>query len=88
MNNTSGEDSRDSGVLSNPLSFLRSGHLYWYDAGLLNRGGGGGYWSLRSANTTYSNDLYFRNTGLNPQGSDNRGYGFAVRCVQILHHSH
>ena len=82
------EDNRDSGVLSSPLSFLRSGVFGWRVADLSSRGGGGYYWSLRSANTTYSNYLYFSNTFLNPQDIGNRGYGFAVRCVQILHHSH
>ena len=82
------EDDQDSGALSNPLSFLRGGYIYWSRAGLYNRGGAGYYWSLRSANTTYSNYLDFVNTGLNPQNYYNRGMGFAVRCVQILHHSH
>ena len=75
------EDNRDSGILSNPLSFLRSGYFYWNYAGLNNRGGHGYYWSLRSANTTNSNSLYFYGTNLSPQSNSNRGNGFAVRCV-------
>ena len=82
------EPSQDPGVLSNPLSFLRSGNFYWGSAGLDYRGSYGNYWSLRSANTTSSNYLYFYNTRLDPQNYYVRGYGFAVRCVQILHHSH
>ena len=39
------------------------------------------YWSLRSASTTYSYGLNFNDTDLNPQNYNNRGYGFAVRCV-------
>ena len=74
-------DERDSGVLSNPLSFLRSGSFGWSFAGLSNRGGGGDYWSLRSANTTNSNNLYFSNTYLTPQNYSSRGNGLAVRCV-------
>ena len=76
-------EERDSGLLSSPLSFLRSGLFYWGLAGLGNRGGVGYYWSLRSANTTVSNNLYFNSTDLFPQSNGHRGYGFAVRCVKI-----
>ena len=86
------EDNRDSGLLSNPLSFLRSGRFYWNSAGLGSRGIYGDYWSLRSYSTTDSNELYLGNTSLNPYANDHRGFGYAVRCesgpLQILHHSH
>ena len=75
------ENNRDSGVLSNPLSFVRSGYFYWGDAGPRVRGGDGGYWSLRSARTIYSNYLYFYNTSLDPQYDSYRGLGFAVRST-------
>ena len=89
MKNTDGESSRDSGVLSNPLTFLRSGYFYWDDASLGGRGGNGYYWMSRSANTTSSSSSVFGDTYLNPQVNYNdRGVGFPVRCVQILHHSH
>ena len=81
-------ESRDSGILSSPLSFLRSGLFIWDNANPEGRSGAGLYWYLRSANTTSSNDLYFYDTYLNPQHNYSRGVGFAVRCVQILHHSH
>ena len=71
---------QDPGILSTPLSFLRSGYFGWYGAGLGDRGGNGYYWSLRSYSTTSSNDLGFNNTYLNPQNDYGRGYGFAVRC--------
>ena len=88
-NCTSGcEAGQDAGALSNPLSLLRSGAFYWGGAGLYGRGGYGYYWSLRSADTTYSSGLNFDSTYLNPQYNGYRGQGFAVRCVQILHHSH
>ena len=73
----------DAGVLSNPLSFLRSGYFSWNSAGLGGRGGGSYYWSLRSVNTTNSNGLNFSDTYLNHQYVNNRGYGFAVRYVKI-----
>ena len=72
-------DERDSGVLSDPLSFLRSGVFYWSATSLYVRGDSGRYWSLRSANTTGSSGLHFSNTYLGPQDSSSRGYGFAVR---------
>ena len=83
MKNTDGETSRDSGVLSSPLSFLRSGHFYLVGTGLDARGGSGNYWSLRSGSTTGSNNLYFVSTALDPQGNDSRGFGFAVHLFSI-----
>ena len=80
--NQTSEDNQDSGVLSNPLSFIRNG-LYYWDGGLGPRGSYGYYWSLRSVNTTVSNRLFFGNTSLSPQGNDGRGYGFAA-CLSVL----
>ena len=73
--------SRDYGLLSAPLSYVRSGVYYWYSTGLSNRGSNGYYWSLRSYNTTSSNNLLFYSSNLSPQYYGSRGYGFAVRCV-------
>ena len=81
VNGETTEDNRDSGVLSSPLSFLRSGYFGWNFAGLDGRGGSGYYWSLRSGSATYSGYLYFDSTYLSPQDYGNRGNGFAVRCV-------
>ena len=78
------ESNTDSGLLSNPLSFLRSGSFAWYYAGQYGRGGNGYYWSLRSASTTGSNTLGFSSTYLYPQYSSNRGDGFAVRCESVF----
>ena len=72
------ENERDAGVLSNPLSILRSGFYYWPDAGRRDYGVAGYYWSLRSASATYSGNLLFYNTNLAPQNGSTRGYGFAV----------
>ena len=86
--NQTSEDNQDSGLLSNPLSFLRNGYFYWVNAGLANRGGYGYYWSLRSTTKISSNSLLFYGTRLYLQYGSNRGMGYAVRCIQILHHSH
>ena len=80
-NSQTSEDNRDSGVLSNPISFVRSGDFDWYRAALGGRNSFGSYWSLRSTNTTFSNGLDVGNTQMNPQYNNARGYGFAVRCV-------
>ena len=74
------ESGQDAGVLSNPLSFLRSGYFYWVNASLRTRGGDGYYWSPRSNDTTYSSRLVFHDTYLDTQYSSYRGTGFAVRC--------
>ena len=75
------EDNRDAGLLSNPLSFLHNGLFDWSYAGIWGRGIVGNDWSLRSANTTNSNLLYFHSTYLPPQDNSTRGYGFAVRST-------
>lgn len=41
----------------------------------------GYYWSLRSANTIFSNCLFFNNRALDPQDIHSRGHEFAVRCL-------
>ena len=76
-------EARDSGILSNPLSLIRSGYFAWSNAYLSSRSGGGRDWSLRSADTTSSNYLLFSGTNLLPQYYDPRGNGMAVRCVLI-----
>ena len=53
------------------------------DSSLNDAGSYGDYWSLRSSSTTASNFLNFGNTLLNPQNANDRGYGFAVRCVAL-----
>ena len=80
MKNTDGENSRDSGVLSNPLSLAHSGRIYWIDAGINHRSTYGFYWLQRSSNISYSYSLDFNSTSLYPQGYNVNGMGFAVRC--------
>ena len=71
----------DSILLSQPLSFLRSGYYYWQTASRYNRGSSGSYWESRIGSVTYANSLYFYSSYLNPQDNDSRGDGFSVRCV-------
>ena len=74
-------EARDSGLLSNPLSFLRSGTLIWNNADLSNRGGRGYCWLSRSASTFGSNYFSFAESSLITSNSYEHGWGFAVRCV-------
>ena len=41
----------------------------------------GYFWSSYASSTTYSRYLYFGGRYLGPQDNNNKGYGFAVRCV-------
>ena len=77
-------NNRDSGVLSDPLSFIHSGYFIWGEAYLYSRGNNGLYWSLRSANTIVSNGLDFSSVGMYSQSGSARGYGFAVRLLRPL----
>ena len=72
-------DNKDSGLLSNPLSSLRSGFFRLNNAGLADRGNLGYYWSLRSVNTTNSNGLLFGTASLYPLVNDIHGNGYAMR---------
>ena len=71
----------DSILLSQPLSFLRSGYYHWQTASRNYRGSDGRYWESRIASVTLANYLYFYSSSLNPQYGNFRGYGFSVRCV-------
>jgi len=62
-------------------SFQRSGNYNWNSGGLNNRGGNGNYWSAASNSTTNSYNLNFNSSNLNPRNNNNKGNGFAVRCV-------
>ncbi|MBQ6570732.1 hypothetical protein IJI02_00065 [Candidatus Saccharibacteria bacterium] len=71
----------DSILLSQPLSFLRSGNYYWQTASRNDRGSNGFYWESRILSVSNANSLNFYSSYLNPQSSNTRGYGFSVRCV-------
>ena len=62
-------------------SFLRSGNYNWNSGGLNNRGSNGNYWSAASYSDTNSYNLNFNSSNLNPRNNNNKGNGFAVRCV-------
>ena len=80
-NNMDGNQTNDTKIQAFPLSFLRSGYYSWGNAGLLDRGSSGYYWSSGSYSDGASRYLYFYASYLNPRYSNGKGYGFAVRCV-------
>ena len=92
MKNPSEENNRDSGILSNPLSFVRNG-MYDWGGGIDYARSTRGYYALpHSQSINYSSMFYFHNTNLDPKSGGSRGSSFVVRCtstrLQILHHSH
>ena len=71
----------DSILLSQPLSFLRSGLYYWQSAARLNRGSYGYYWESHVYSVSDARYLYFSSSSLSPQSGYARGGGFSLRCV-------
>jgi len=63
------------------LNFLRTGYYNRSEGYIASRVLSGLWWSDTNSLTTNGYDLYIYPTGIAPQHSDYRGYGFAVRCV-------
>lgn len=59
----------------------KAGNRYYGSGSLVNLGSGGAYWSS-SINGANAYNLYFYTGGVYPGGSNNRGYGFSVRCLK------
>ena len=72
---------RDSGVLSNPLSFVRAGFYRWNSSAIDARTSYGDFWLLRSRNENESNTLNISSTDLRLQHYYDRSFGFAVRSL-------
>ena len=69
-----------SRINGNSIFFPASGY---YDGTSLNgRGSGGSYWSSTWDSETRARGMNFSSTGVNPQDSNGRRYGLAVRAVQ------
>ena len=66
-------------VIFFPASGLGSGTTW------SNRGSYGGFWSSSWSSARDARYLYFYSDGVNPQTTDDRYYGFAVRPVQLSH---
>ncbi len=64
-----------------PLDFVYTGY-YGYSGGSLDYEGSFGlYWSRTAGSGSSAYDLYFNISSVDPQDRDNRGHGFALRCV-------
>ncbi|MDE5708016.1 MAG: hypothetical protein K2I32_00970 [Alistipes sp.] len=68
------------------LRLSASGYRTWTSGALTNVGAQGLCWSSSpQSGSTNAGDVNFNSTNVNPLNSDNRAYGFTVRCVQHLH---
>ena len=82
-NGQTSEDSRDSGALSRPLSFVHNGSLRWDNASRYVRGEHGLYWlSPRSNSIGNSYNLNLGNLYLVMANTTKIGDGLAVRKVE------
>ncbi|MEO8912199.1 MAG: FISUMP domain-containing protein, partial [Candidatus Saccharimonas sp.] len=68
----------DTGLISSPWLGQRSG--YWV-SGFSRQGVSGSYWSANQYLDTGAYYLYFYSSAVAPASSDNKSYGYAVRCV-------
>ena len=69
-------------LLAAPLNFVRSGHYYWSNGQVHNKGATGGWWSTAAYSAaTNAQDLYTNSTRVVPQDASYKGYGFTLRCV-------
>ncbi len=64
-----------------PLNFLRTGIYGYSDGKVYDRTTTGNWWSATRSSATRANGLYTYTTTVDPQVSNGRGSGFAVRCV-------
>lgn len=68
-----------SNVNGNKLFFPAAG--YYNSVSLLYRNSNGYFWSITYNSATIAQDLAFNNSGVYPQSSHNRYYGYPVRAV-------
>ena len=71
--------SGDTGLIANPLWFVRSGYI---NSGSLNSGGSEAYyWSSTVRSSSYAYNLSFTSSNVYPASLSNRNVGWSVRCV-------
>ena len=71
--------SGDTGLIANPLWFVRSGYIS--NGSLSNGGSEAYYWSSTVSNSVYAYLLYFTSGSVIPANASYRNYGWSVRCV-------
>ncbi|MBR2726000.1 hypothetical protein IKE87_01910, partial [Candidatus Saccharibacteria bacterium] len=72
-----------SGQLQNPLNFNRPGYYHWSNGALNGRDTNGNFWSSVGYSSADAHYLDFLSSTFHPQGGDNKGHGFSVRCVAV-----
>ncbi|MBR3233282.1 hypothetical protein IKG12_00245, partial [Candidatus Saccharibacteria bacterium] len=76
------DDSTGSlGARSYPLSYVYSGYYYWATGRLYYQTLNGHYWSSSIVSSTTSYILLMYSTRLIKAYSNNKRFGFALRCV-------
>ena len=70
----------DSGILSEPFAFPRSGNYNWGSSGPNRRSSRAYYWSSHTYSAAYAHYQSFHSTYFGPQDGYLKGYGYAVRC--------
>ncbi|MBR3332199.1 hypothetical protein IKG28_01030 [Candidatus Saccharibacteria bacterium] len=74
-------NTEDKGFVYSSLFFVRGGRIY--SRTLYYAGYNGGYCSSTVQSGTLARSLDFGSGGSNPQNSNNRSYGFSLRCLAL-----
>ncbi len=64
-----------------PLSLPFTGNVNYTNGNINNVGSNGNWWSSTANSNTNARNLNFNSGNFNPQNNNNKGNGFAVRCV-------
>ena len=71
----------DTDAFLEKLQMKRNG---WYNGGLYAKGTDGNWWSSTATSGTNAYNMYVYASNLNPQNSNNKLYGFSLRCVKSI----
>ena len=74
-------DNANSGVLSEPLGFSRSGQYNWNPASPGSRDSSVRVWSSHTSASAYSKVQYSDSSNFSSDYGNSKGLGSAVRCV-------
>ena len=67
------------------IFFPAAGYRNYSTGAISNQGGNGYYWSGSAPSVSNGSNLNFNSTAVNTRNSNNRSYGFSVRCVLSQH---
>ena len=81
--NVGSKDNADSGLLSEPFGYLRTGDYTYYSGRMNSMGRQGNVWSLLSLNTENARYINFLETNFRVQSTRAKGLGFAIRCLLL-----